>query len=304
MEKKLIVRIAEGLGNQLFMYAHAYSLSKLINYKLYIDDESGFIKTKEFRNYYLNNFKVSAEIINDDLKFNNFNKNLKRKILKKTEFIRSRKKFIIEKKFMNKTTKYEKIEPSALNDIVYVEGHYESEKYFLKFKSDLIDEFRFKNNLDLSENYYFDIIKKNKNNIISICIRTNRFSERPGNQYDIYSKNKSDQFVKDTIDYVYRAIDFLKNKIQNPIYLIWSNDFSNLKEYFPNENFIFVDNKVEKIITDFSLLNECRNFIVGPTSFHWWGAWLNNNTNKICIRPSNINPSKNKDFWPTNWIEI
>ena len=304
MEKKLIVRIAEGLGNQLFMYAHAYSLSKLINYKLYIDDESGFIKTKEFRNYYLNNFKVSAEIINDDLKFNNFNKNLKRKILKKTEFFRSRKKFILEKKYMNKTTKYEKIEPTALNDIVYVEGHYESEKYFLKFKSELIDEFRFKNNLDLSENYYFDIIKKNKNNIISICIRTNRFSERPGNQYNIYSKNRSDQFVKDTIDYIYRAIDFLKNKIQNPIYLIWSNDFSNLKEYFPNENFIFVDNKVEKIITDFSLLNECRNFIVGPTSFHWWGAWLNNDTNKICIRPSNINPSKNKDFWPSNWIEI
>ena len=304
MEKKLIVRIAEGLGNQLFMYAHAYALSKLIDYKLYIDDESGFIKTKEFRNYYLNNFKVSAEIVNDDLKFNDFNKNLKRKILKKTEFIRSKKKFILEKKYMNKTTKYEKIKPSALNDIVYVEGHYESEKYFLKFKSELIDEFRFKNNLDLSENYYFDIIKKNKNNIISICIRTNRFSERPGNQYNIYSKNKSDQFVKDTIDYIYRAIDFLKNKIQNPIYLIWSNDFSNLKEYFPNENFIFVDNKVEKIITDFSLLNECRNFIVGPTSFHWWGAWLNNDTNKICIRPSNINPSKNKDFWPSNWIEI
>ncbi|WP_440932016.1 alpha-1,2-fucosyltransferase [Candidatus Pelagibacter sp.] len=304
MEKKLIVRIAEGLGNQLFMYAHAYSLSKLINYKLYIDDESGFIKTKEFRNYYLNNFKVSAEIINDDLKFNNFNKNLKRKILKKTEFFRSRKKFILEKKYMNKTTKYERIEPKALNNIVYVEGHYESEKYFLKFKSELIDEFKFKNNLDLSENYYFDIIKKNKNNIISICIRTNRFSERPGNQYNIYSKNRSDQFVKDTIDYIYRAIDFLKNKIQNPIYLIWSNDFSNLKEYFPNENFIFVDNKVEKIITDFSLLNECRNFIVGPTSFHWWGAWLNNENNKICIRPSNINPSKNKDFWPSNWIEI
>ena len=304
MEKKLIVRIAEGLGNQLFMYAHAYSLSKLINYKLYIDDESGFIKTKEFRNYYLNNFKVTADIINDDLKFNNFNKNLKRKILKKIEFIRSKKRFILEKKYMNKTTKYEKIEPTALNDIVYVEGHYESEKYFLKFKSELIDEFKFKNNLDLSENYYFDIIKKNKNNIISICIRTNRFSERPGNQHNIYSKNRSDQFVKDTIDYIYRAIDFLKNKIQNPIYLIWSNDFSNLKEYFPNENFIFVDNKVEKIITDFSLLNECRNFIVGPTSFHWWGAWLNNENNKICIRPSNINPSKNKDFWPSNWIEI
>ena len=28
MEKKVIVEIAEGLGNQLFMYAHAYSMAK------------------------------------------------------------------------------------------------------------------------------------------------------------------------------------------------------------------------------------------------------------------------------------
>ena len=28
MNKKLIVRIAEGLGNQLFMYANAYAFSK------------------------------------------------------------------------------------------------------------------------------------------------------------------------------------------------------------------------------------------------------------------------------------
>ena len=32
MEKKLTVEIAEGLGNQLFMYSHAYALAKKINY--------------------------------------------------------------------------------------------------------------------------------------------------------------------------------------------------------------------------------------------------------------------------------
>ena len=46
MKNKLIVRIAEGLGNQLFMYAHAYSLSKKINYDLYIDNTSGYFKKK------------------------------------------------------------------------------------------------------------------------------------------------------------------------------------------------------------------------------------------------------------------
>ena len=46
MKNKLIVRISEGLGNQLFMYAHAYSLSKKINYDLYIDNTSGYFKKK------------------------------------------------------------------------------------------------------------------------------------------------------------------------------------------------------------------------------------------------------------------
>ena len=46
MEKKLTVEIAEGLGNQLFMYSHAYSLSKKLNYKIQIDNTSGYSKKK------------------------------------------------------------------------------------------------------------------------------------------------------------------------------------------------------------------------------------------------------------------
>ena len=32
--KKAIVKISEGLGNQLFMYAHAYAFSKKMGYNL------------------------------------------------------------------------------------------------------------------------------------------------------------------------------------------------------------------------------------------------------------------------------
>ncbi len=46
MSKKIIVRIAEGIGNQLFMYGHAYALSKKINYELYIDSTSGYFQKK------------------------------------------------------------------------------------------------------------------------------------------------------------------------------------------------------------------------------------------------------------------
>ena len=55
---------------------------------------------------------------------------------------------------------------------------------------------------------------------------------------------------------------------------------------------------------DFFLMTQCKNFIVGPTSFHWWGAWLSNNDNKICVRPQDINPSNNTNFGPDSWIKI
>ena len=47
LKKKIIVRIAEGIGNQLFMYANAYSLSKKYDYELEIDDTSGYFKKKK-----------------------------------------------------------------------------------------------------------------------------------------------------------------------------------------------------------------------------------------------------------------
>ena len=46
MTKKLIVEIAEGFGNQLFMYAHAFALAKEIDYDLLIDNTSGYSKKK------------------------------------------------------------------------------------------------------------------------------------------------------------------------------------------------------------------------------------------------------------------
>ena len=46
MKNKIIVRISEGLGNQMFMYANAYSLAVKKKCILLIDDESGFYKKR------------------------------------------------------------------------------------------------------------------------------------------------------------------------------------------------------------------------------------------------------------------
>ena len=191
-----------------------------------------------------------------------------------------------------------------MSKLIYVEGHYESEKYFNTNRDLLLNEFQIKSNEKLTKNKYHDFIIKNKERIISICVRTNRYSERIKNKTNKISKSKSDMFTNENIDYIYRAIKNFPKKIENPIYLLWSNDFKNLHEYFSDKKFIFIENDQDKTIMDFHLLTLCQNFIVGPTSFHWWGAWLSKQDDKICVKPKNINPSSNVDFWPESWISL
>ena len=92
--KKLIVRIAEGLGNQMFMYSHSYSLSKKLNYTLFVDNSSGYFKRKnQIRNFELNYFNISSQLSDDKFKFDTYIKDIKRKILKKTDFFKKKKIF-------------------------------------------------------------------------------------------------------------------------------------------------------------------------------------------------------------------
>ena len=213
---------------------------------------------------------------------------------------KKKKSFLFEPKDKNKLTKFSSIKLNNFDNKIYIDGNFESEKYFLDYRNDLLNQFSFKK--DMSNNKYLDIIRKH--NVVSISVRQNRYSERMSNKFDQYSINKSQDFVDKTVDYIYQSIKFIKSKVHNPKFLLWSNDFTGLEKYFPTNEFLFVINPEDKILNDFYLLTQCKYFIVGPSTFSWWGAWLSNNESKICIRPKSINPSNNLDFWPESWISI
>ena len=298
----MITKISEGLGNQLFMYAHSYSLSKKNNIKLLIDPYSGYYQKKHMYNFFLDKFNISSEIASKDFIYANHTKNFIKKMLLFIDKFKKNKKFIFEKKDQNKRSYYSELNLENTNNFFFLDGNFESEKYFYEYRKDILNEFKIKNENQFFNNIYLNLIK-NKN-VISICVRQNRFSERIGNNKSNKHLLKSQLFVNNTVDYINKAINYFKDKVENPYYLIWSNDFYNLDRYFKKENFIFVKNKKEKTITDFYLLTQCKYFIVGPSTFHWWGAWLSTHKDKICVRPKNINPSNNLDFWPESWIEI
>ncbi len=304
-EKKICVEISENLGNQLFMYAHAYALSKKLGRNLYIDNETAYSKNNSIGLYRLDNFNISGKIIEKKFKFLSLIQYLRKKYLSKLDYFKKDILFYKERKDKNKKTYF--YEDSTLknnsNSLIYISGHFESEKYFLNYKKLLYNEYTFKNYKQYCNNFYYKYILKN--NVVAITIRQNRFNERNLSQTkNKFLQKQSDIFLKKQIDYIGKAINYFKSKVKDPKFLIWSNDFSNLDKYFDN-NFIFVKNyNKKKDLTDLYLLSQCKYFIVAPSTFCWWGAWLSKRRGKICVRPKNLNVSNNYDFWPNDWKPI
>jgi hypothetical protein len=168
-KKFIIVRIAEGLGNQLFMFANAYAIAKRKKYFLMIDNESGYFKNKNQqrkRKFLLNFFNIQNNICPDKFKFKNNLSDIFRKLLKIKDYFQDKKIFLIEYKNKEKRTHFKNLLDQTLSNLVYIEGHFESEKYFYNVKKDLQKILTVKKNYIDYSNKYIDLIKKKK---FSLC---------------------------------------------------------------------------------------------------------------------------------------
>ena len=311
MSDNLILRLSNEIGNQMFMYASAYSISKELNRQLYIDDETAFLSKKNVSKFGLNLFNITSRIAPDILKFKNLSGYIKRKFLIKTDLMRSKKKFYIEKKDRNKITKYSSDYKNLVFDNnLFLEGHFESERYFKDYKDEIKREFKLKNQDTLKKNTYFNEI--NKLNSVSICLRQNRFIEVK-RQNTSQNKQKSWNFTLEQINYINKSVDYIKSKVSNPAFFLWSNDFSNIDKNKFNFNYKEIkfynnENALDKRIQSLFLLTQCNHFIVTTSTFNWWGAWLSERNDKIILRPSdkffNDFYLNNQNFWPLDWSTI
>ena len=303
MNNKLIVRLSNNLGNQMFMYASAYVFAKKLNRDFFYDDETAYQSSNLYK-YNLDIFKISSTKAPNNLKFLNKSGYIKRKFLKYFDNFYSSKMFYVEPRDRNKNTSFnDKILSGNFKDKLFVEGHFESEKYFNSHINEIKNEFSFKNYKSFENNQIFNSIKNSES--VSICIRQNRFSER---KRAITSKDDENSliFTKDQVKYIEKSINLIKSKVTNPKFFLWSNDLKGLNNYFPDNQFTSVS--TNKVDYDLFLMSQSKHSIVIPSSFNWWGAWLGKSSKSIVIRPSNDHFSNfnvnNKDFWPKDWLVV
>lgn len=106
--------------------------------------------------------------------------------------------------------------------------------------------------------------------------------------------------------YYREAIHYMKTYLDDITFVLFSDDMDWVKMNLPLDNAIYVDhNHGVDSWQDMYLMSMCQHNIIANSTFSWWGAWLNDNTDKIVIAPKRWWSSiENDDVVPESWIRM
>ena len=111
-----------------------------------------------------------------------------------------------------------------------------------------------------------------------------------------------------TEEYYQEAMRVIKEKVGKPIFYFFSNDIEWVKDNFCEEDAVYIESQMFDDYQDWYdmyLTSECKHNIIANSSFSWWGAWLNQNKNKIVIAPKRwVNADSMEDIYLEEWMRI
>ena len=294
----IIIKLQGGLGNQMFQYAIARKLSLANKTELKLDLDFLLDRTPRpdftYRDYNLNIFNLKIEFATQEETkpfVNHLDSRMKRKIYTYL-FLGKSNKYINEKQFTYDPDIFK------LTGNIYLDGYWQTEKYFSDIKNILYNDFTIKISQDKKSQETNKMIKDT--NSVSIHIRRGDYIENKQN-YNFHG-------ICD-LDYYNNSINLLLKRIENPHFFVFSDDHQwtqeNLKLNYP---MTFVDhNDDSKNYEDLRLMSQCKHNIIANSTFSWWGAWLNQNPDKIVIAPHkwfNNETRNTQDIIPENWIKL
>jgi hypothetical protein len=183
---------------------------------------------------------------------------------------------------------------------VYLDGYWQSEKYFKGIRNILMKEFSLKNGMPEKMRELSRLI--NGTNSVSLHIRRGDYFSDP--------RVNSVHGVC-TADYYSKAVDRMASEIDSPRFFIFSDEpewvRNNLKINFPMT--IVADEFRGESFEELSLMSQCKHNIIANSSFSWWGAWLNAGEEKKVLAPKRWFNEGTVDYdiddlLPEEWIKI
>lgn len=287
----IIIRLYGGLGNQLFQYACARSVSIQKNTTV-LGDIS--VLTKKSAPAHATKFEL--ELFN--VKISTNSKYLPLISLaysnsRALRFIFQRWPLVLFKE--KKLYKYDSKISSILGNL-YLDGYWQSPKYFDNIRPELLEEIKFKKPPSADFNDWQSKIKSS--NSVALHVRRG--------DYLTNAKAAAYHGICSTT-YYEAAINRIIEKVTNPKFFIFSDDLdwcaANLNIKAPCQ-YVRGSSKGLSAQEDLLLMASCKHQIIANSSFSWWAAWLNENPEKIVIHPRRwITNTKviTDELFPSSW---
>lgn len=290
----VIINLIGGLGNQMFQYAAGRALSLKRGDPLRLDI-SGFSNYGLHQGFELERiFNCTAEIANEtDVRgiLGWQSSPLIRRVVSRSSMSAFRRKsFVVEPHFHYW---------HGINNVPcdwYLSGYWQSEKYFSDVAEQIRRDFFFRLPLENENSKLAN--KINQVNAVSLHVRRGDYANNPVT---------TATHGLCTIDYYRAAIEHVAERVRQPYFFIFSDDITwvknNLKMDFQHH---YVDNNNgAESYNDMRLMSMCNHHVIANSSFSWWGAWLNEDSEKIVIAPKrwfNNHLAQTKDLFPRGWV--
>lgn len=275
------LKLTGGLGNQMFQFAAGYSIAKKKNIDLNFD-----LSWYNRRNIH-NGFELK-NVFDIFHRVNFLNKPFSLKLfLSKIDFtykIYDEPHFHYDPKIVN------------IPNHCFLRGYWQSEMYFSEYAQEIKKIFRFDKNFDDENTKIANDITNNKS--VSLHVRRGDF---------LLKKNHNHQV--DLTKFYLESIDKVLKNIDKPKFFIFTDDpYWVSQNFLINYNFKVVNiNKNNNSFFDMKLMSLCKINILANSSFSWWGAWLNDNRDKVIFAPKkwfNDRSIKTDSLFPKTWNVI
>ena len=298
--KRTVVRIAGGLGNQLFTYAFGRSLALQMGRGVEFDLVSGFERDLYKQHYALEPFRVQVSAASVGECY-----------LGRSGRIRRRLDRWVGRHGWNLGTRYvmdpedqfvPKLVEIARNGRSYFEGYWQSPRYFESAEETLRTELQ----MDAPADAENQALARR----IASCDAIALHARRLRGQVDI-SGPAAGGLLKTSLPLeYYRAAlaELLRHATRPEIFC-----FADYPEWFsdlgcPDVPVTVVTHNrgYENSWKDLWLMRQCRFHVIADSTFSWWSAWLSERPGKRVVAPrlDRWNWSANRDMLPSDWRQI
>ena len=287
-----------GLGNQMFQYAAAKSLALRLKTDLVIDLSFLHLHGHKSwcRRYELDIFDIKAPVRNKTFK-GVFSCRLK-EIFEKLRW--NKEKLLLFGLFADPCAFVYDSRFERLKNETALLGYFQNERYFQDYLEEIRRDFTFV--LQMNEQNQAIANQISACNSVSLHIRRGDY---------ISDKNAAQTFANLSLDYYYAAMDYIRQRIENPQFFVFTDDVEWVKAQFNDTSLCYMDiNSGKNSYNDMRLMSLCKHNIIANSSFSWWGAYLNNNSEKIVIAPKNwyreekINTPAISNLIPKQWVKM